>query len=408
MTIYLKLAWRSIWRNKRRTLITISALVFAVIVSVLMQSLNRGSHELIIENMTHLQTGFVQIQDYRFQDEPSLDNSFFFDENLEKEWLEIDDRIQWVLPRIETFMLAAIDGSTRGALVFGVDVEKEQDFNQLKDRLAKGEFFQQDEYAVVISAGFAGRTNIGIGDTLALIGQGRFAMSASGLFAVSGIIDHPLPDMNSQTIYMPLAVAQELLSADQMVSSVLIGLETDRHTQSVADALKNGISDEELAVFTWPELIPELLELLEFDLVGAYLMSYILYIVIAFGFFGTILTMTLERIKEFGILISVGMGRGRLALTLFLEVLVMSVLGVLVGAAGAWLLLYYFYLNPIELTGQIAETVMDMGWEPVLPMSFAPDQFYTQGIIVFIIAMVISIYPIYKIFSLDVIKASRT
>ncbi len=408
MTIYLKLAWRSIWRNKRRTLITISALVFAVIVSVLMQSLNRGSHELIIENMTHLQTGFVQIQDYRFQDEPSLDNSFFFDENLEKEWLEIDDRIQWVLPRIETFMLAAIDGSTRGALVFGVDVKKEQDFNQLKDRLAKGEFFQQDEYAVVISAGFAERTNIGIGDTLALIGQGRFAMSASGLFAVSGIIDHPLPDMNSQTIYMPLAVAQELLSADQMVSSVLIGLETDRHTQSVADALKNGISDDELAVFTWPELIPELLELLEFDLVGAYLMSYILYIVIAFGFFGTILTMTLERIKEFGILISVGMGRGRLALTLFLEVLVMSVLGVLVGAAGAWLLLYYFYLNPIELTGQIAETVMDMGWEPVLPMSFAPDQFYTQGIIVFIIAMAISIYPIYKIFSLDVIKASRT
>ncbi|TVQ43376.1 MAG: ABC transporter permease [Saprospirales bacterium] len=407
MTIYLKLAWRSIWRNKRRTLITISALVFAVIVSVLMQSLNRGSHELIIENMTHLQTGFVQIQDYRFQDEPSLDNSFFFDESLEKEWLAIDDRIQWVLPRIETFMLAAIDGSTRGALVFGVEVEKEQNFNQLKDRLAEGEFFRKDEYAVVISTGFSERTNLGVGDTLALIGQGRFAMSASGLFTVRGIIDHPLPDMNSQTIYMPLPVAQELLSADQMVSSVLIGLETDRHTQSVADALKNGISDEELAVFTWPELIPELLELLEFDLVGAYLMSYILYIVIAFGFFGTILTMTLERIKEFGILISVGMGRGRLAITLFLEVLVISILGVLVGAAGAWLLLYYFYLNPIELTGQLAETVIDMGWEPVLPMSFAPDQFYSQGIIVFFIAMVISIYPIYKIFSLDVIKASR-
>lgn len=362
---------------------------------------------MIIENMTHLQTGFVQIQDYRFQDEPSLDNSFFFDESLEKEWLAIDDRIQWVLPRIETFMLAAIDGSTRGALVFGVEVEKEQNFNQLKDRLAEGEFFRKDEYAVVISTGFSERTNLGVGDTLALIGQGRFAMSASGLFTVRGIIDHPLPDMNSQTIYMPLPVAQELLSADQMVSSVLIGLETDRHTQSVADALKNGISDEELAVFTWPELIPELLELLEFDLVGAYLMSYILYIVIAFGFFGTILTMTLERIKEFGILISVGMGRGRLAITLFLEVLVISILGVLVGAAGAWLLLYYFYLNPIELTGQLAETVIDMGWEPVLPMSFAPDQFYSQGIIVFFIAMVISIYPIYKIFSLDVIKASR-
>ena len=407
MNTYLKLAWRSIWRNKRRTLITISAVVFAVIVSIFMQSLNRGSHELIIDNMTRLQTGYIQIQDYRFQDEPSLDNSFYFDEELANEWQSLDDRIQWLLPRIETFMLAADGQSTRGALVFGIDIEREHQFNQLKDRLIDGEFFNPQENGVVLSVGFAERLKMGVGDTIALIGQGRFAMSASGLFVIRGIMEHPLPDLNSQTIYMPLHAAQELLSAKQHVSAVLVGLESDRNTASVADALKGGISEEEISVFSWPELIPEILELLEFDLVGSYLMSYILYIVIAFGFFGTILTMTLERIKEFGILISVGMSRGRLALTLLMEVFAMSLLGVLVGLCGAWVLLYYFYLNPIELTGDLAETVIDMGWEPVLPMSFAPDQFYSQGIIVFIISMIIALYPIYKIYRLDVIKSSR-
>ena len=407
MNTYFKLAWRSIWRNKRRTLITISAIVFAVVASVFMQSINRGSHELIVDNMTRFQTGYIQIQDYRYDDEASLDNSFYYDDELEAKIQSLDDRIELVLPRIETFMLAANEGATRGAVVFGVELEKEHRFNELKNRLIDGRFFQEREDAVVISQGFSNRLGLSTGDTLALIGQGRFAMSASGLFEIVGIMEHPLPDLNNQSVYMSLSSAQYLLSANDHVSAVLIGLDRERSTEPVAEILKNELGEAELKVFTWPELMPELLELLEFDLVGAYLMSYILYIVIAFGFLGTILTMTLERIKEFGILISVGMARGRLAFTLFLEVFLISISGVLIGTGLAWLLLYYFYLNPIELTGELAETVIDMGWEPVLPMSFAPDQFYSQAIIVFVIALAIALYPAFKVIKLDVIKASR-
>lgn len=407
MTTYIKLAWRSIWRNKRRTLITISALVFAVVASVFMQSMNRGSHELIVDNMTRFQTGYIQIQDYRYEDEASLDNSFYYDGQLEGKIHSLDERIELVIPRLETFMLAANEEATRGAVVFGVELEKEHRFNQLKNRLVRGRFFHDGEEAVVISKGFSDRLGLNTGDTLALIGQGRFAMSASGLFEIVGIMEHPLPDLNNQSVYMSLPSAQYLLSADDHVSAVLIGLDRERSTEPVAEILKNELGEEELRVFTWPELMPKLLELLEFDLVGSYLMSYILYIVIAFGFLGTILTMTLERIKEFGILISVGMARGKLAFTLFLEVFMISITGVVIGTGLAWLLLYYFYLNPIQLSGEMAETVIDMGWEPVLPMSFASDQFYNQALIVWFIAALISLYPVYRVIKLDVIKASR-
>ncbi len=408
MKTLFKLAWRSLWRNKRRTLITISALIFAVVASVFMQSINRGSHEMIVDNMTRFQTGYLQIQDYRFENEPSLDNSFYYDGDLERELLEQDDRITFVLPRIETFMLAADEQTTRGGFVFGVDLEKEHQFNGLKDRLVNGRFFDDRERGVVLSQGFSDRLGLSVSDTIALIGQGRFGMSASGLYEIVGIMDHPLPDMNSRTIYMPLETARELLSAEDKVTSLLIGMDSDRHTDAVAANIGHFLEGSELRVFTWPELIPELLELLEFDLVGAYLMSYILYIVIAFGFFGTILTMTLERIKEFGILISVGMARLKLAFTLFLEVFIIGLLGVIAGVVFAWLLLYYFYLYPIELTGELAETVIDMGWAPVLPMSFAPDQFYTQAVIVFFIAILIAVYPMYRVIRLDVISASRS
>lgn len=407
MNTYIKLAWRNIWRNKRRTLITISAIVFAVVLAVLMQSFNRGSHEVIVDNMTSFGTGHVQIQDYRYDDQPSLDNSFYFDEELESRILQSDERINLLLPRIETFMLAANGQTTLGAYVIGVDTEKEHEFNELRDHKTAGRFFEDREQAAVISEGFARRLGLGVGDTLVLIGQGRFAMSASGLFHITGIMKHPMPDLNNQTVYLPLSTAQEMLSADSYVTALLIALDNDRHTGDVADNVREILAGSELVVYTWPELIPELLELLEFDLIGAYIIGGILYIVIAFGFFGTILTMTLERIKEFGILISLGMKRGLLAFTLFLEVLWMSIVGVVVGAGVAWLVVYYFYLNPIKVTGDMAEMVEEMGWDAVLPVSFAADQFYLQGIIVFFIAICIAIYPMIRVAGLNVIEAAR-
>ena len=126
---------------------------------------------------------------------------------------------------------------------------------------------------------------------------------------------------------------------------------------------------------------------------------------IGFGFLGTILTMTMERLREFGVLISVGMKRGRLAAVLFLETLFISILGSLAGVAAAWLILKW--MDPIALSGDAAQAVIDFGFEPVLPMSFAADQFYTQGFFVFLIAIVVFLFPLIKVMRLNVLEAAR-
>lgn len=406
--MYLKLAWRNIWRNRRRTLITTSAIVFAVIASVFMQSMNRGSHEMILDNMLRFSTGYIQIQDYRFESEPSLDNSFPFDAEFEQKIYDIHPRIESIVPRIETFMLAANDYSTRGAVILGIDIEKEHAFNKLKDRLKEGSFFDSNNQGAVLGEGLARRLQLGVGDEIVLLGQGRFGMSASGIFIISGIIENPIRELNNQVVYLPLEEAQYLLSADEHITSLLVNPVNDRHTNSVTSTLRAAFGNSELIVKPWPELLPELLELFEFDLATPRLLTVILYMVIGFGFFGTILTMTMERLKEFGVLLSVGMRREKLALVVFLETLFISFIGVLSGIILAWLLIFYFHLNPVELTGDAAQAVLDMGFDPILPMSFASDQFYTQGVFVFVIAMMVFLFPLIKILRLNILDAARS
>ncbi len=408
MLTYFKLAWRNIWRNRRRTFITVSAIIFAVIVAVFMQSMNRGSHEMILDNMVRFSTGYVQLQDYRYEDESSLDNSFYYDDSVRERVLEADQNIDMILPRIETFMLAANDAATRGSILLGIDPEKEHRFNELKNRLTDGRFFDKDDSAVMLGAGLAERLHLTVGDTLVLMGRGRFGMSASGLYEIVGLLEFPLRDLNNQVVLMPLPEAQFLLSADGHITSLLIAPHQERHTGSVARSLNEKFADDELAAYTWDELLPELLELFEFDLAVPNLLTVVLYIVIGFGFFGTILTMTMERLREFGVLLSVGMKRGKLALVVFLETLFISVIGVLTGVVVSWLIIYYFHRNPIELTGDAAQAVIDMGWDPVLPMSFAADQFYTQGFFVFTVAMIVFLFPLVKIVTLNILEAARS
>ncbi len=406
MLIYLKLAWRNIWRKRRRTAITISAIVFAVIIAIFMQSINRGSYEVMIDRMVSFSIGYLQLQDFRYDEESSLDNAFYYDGEVREQVLAADNRISHIVPRIETFMLAANGGYTRGAIVLGIDPDKEHRFNGIRSYKTEGRFFEPDEHSVMLSQGMSDRLQLGVGDTLILIGQGRFGMSASGLFEITGLIEHPIREMNNQAVYLPLETAQWLLSADDHLTALLISPERERQTEPVASSLRQKFEDGELAVYTWPELMPELLELMELDLAGPRFITAILYVVIGFGFFGTILTMTMERLREFGVLLSVGMKRGRLAAVVFLETLFISIIGVLVGMAAAWLILWL--INPIRLSGDAAQAVLDMGFDAILPMSFAADQFYMQGLFVFIIAMVVFLFPLIKIFRLNILEAARS
>ena len=295
MKTLIRLAWRNIWRSKRRSLISMASVLFAVLFAISADSFERGSYELMISNLVKFSTGYIQIQDVLYEEEPSINNAMLFDDSLQKVLQEFSGDIDYTIPRIQSFALAATSVKTRGAYLMGIDPELENRFNGLADNLVDGEYFHPNDQSVMLSSGLANILGLEIGDTLALIGQGFQGANASGLYPVKGIIKLSIPEMNNNTIYMPLPAAQYFFDAQDRVTSLIVMPINTSKSGALTDDLNGRLDHEWYTALHWEHMLKDMLRLMEMDSAGSKMIIYILYIVIGFGLFGTILTMMLER-----------------------------------------------------------------------------------------------------------------
>lgn len=407
MNLIFTLAWRNLWRNRKRTFITMSSVFFAVILAILFFSMEQGSYERMIDSLVKYSTGYIQVQDVLYHEEPSIDHAMLFDEDIEALLEKYDEEISFHVPRLQSFALAATENTTRGSMVTGIDVEKELMMNDLSDDITQGEFLSKNDDGLLIAEGLASILGAGVGDTLVLLGQGFQGTTAAGKFPVKGMVDLKIPEINNNTLYMTLENAQWFYGADNRLTALIIMPENPDKTQSLAQQMLEDIDREWYTILTWEELLKDLLALMKFDMAGTMVMMVILYIVIAFGLFGTILMMLIERQKEFALLFSLGMKRKILAGVCFVETLFISLAGTLMGVIGAIPIVSYFHFNPIPLSGQMAEAISEYGFEPVLPFSSDPTVFYTQALYVLIISVLIGLYPVKKVFQLKILDAKH-
>jgi len=407
MKLITTLAWRNLWRNRKRTLITMSSVMFAVLLAIVMTSSQKGAYERMIEGMVKYSVGYIQIQDVLYHEEPSIDHTMLFDDAIKEVLQQNEDNIAFYVPRLQNFVLAATDDKTRGAMIMGIDPEMETKLNDLSDNMVEGAFFLPDDDGILVAEGMARILDVGVGDTLVLLGQGFQGATAAGKYHIQGIIDLKIPDLNNNMIYMPLTSAQWFFGAEQRLTALIVMPENPRHTDQLAMALLAGVDNEWYTVLTWEELLSDLLTLMQFDMAGGQVMTLILYIVISFGLFGTIVMMMIERKKEFCLLFSLGMKRRLLASVCFLEALFISVTGSIFGLLLSIPIVAYFYYNPIRLTGDMAIMMADYGFEPVLPFSAEPSVFIGQMLVILILSFVIGLYPVYKVFRLKIMEVKQ-
>jgi len=158
-------------------------------------------------------------------------------------------------------------------------------------------------------------------------------------------------------------------------------------------------------------MIPELVEAQKTDAAGNYIFILVLYAIIAFGIFGTIMMMAKEREYEFGVLISIGMKRRILAFTTWLEIVILALIGSIAGILVCIPFVYYFYVNPLDLSkaeGVNLEAYEKWGFDPIMPTTFEFGLFFYQAVIVFILASILATYSIYKIKRLKPVEAMRS
>ncbi|UCS93784.1 FtsX-like permease family protein [Echinicola marina] len=402
----LKLAWRNIWRNKRRTIITIVSIAFAVILSSLMRSMQLGSYERMIDNSVRFLTGYIQIHQKGYWEEQVIDNAFKPSSNLQQKVEGIED-VEAAVPRLESFALASYRTQTKGALVIGIDPQKEAALTNVEDKIVQGSAFEINEEHVLIGTGLAEYLKLSVGDTIVLISQGYHGANAAGKYTVSGLVQFGLPQLTNQVVFMPLPAAQYFFGAEQLLTALAIVTEHPKHVSSIEASLREELDTTALEVMNWRTMMPELVQGIEVDNISGIIMLMLLYVVIGFGMFGTFLMMTTERLYEFGILLSVGMRRYKLQLIIFAEIIMLAMIAVLAGFALSIPLISYFYHHPISLSEEYKAAFEKFGIEAVYVFSLEPVVFTSQAWVVFFMALVLGGYPIYSIWKLEPVTAMR-
>lgn len=405
MKLFLILAWRNLWRNKRRTLLSVSSVFFALLLAIITGSLQNGSYDYMIDSAVRMYTGYLQIHGQNYWEERSLESSIDYNESLLAK-IESQNSIRIAVPRLENFMLVSSGNLTKVGSIIGIDPKKEDKMSSLKSKVISGEYIDEDDDALLISEGLARLLDVEIGDSIILYGQGIYGTTAAGIFPIKGIVKFSLPELNNRMVYLPLKLSQQLLSLENKVTSISILLTNPKELGTVQKNLKK-ILGNNYEIMTWEEMMPELVQIIQLDSVSGIIMLAILYIIITFGIFGTIMMMTAERTREFGILISIGMKKTRLIIVTAIESLLISLLGILSSLLVTIPMILYFNKNPIRLKGNLEEISLKYGVEPILPFNKDIDLFINQTIVVLIIGIVCALYPLLYIRKLNPVQALR-
>lgn len=401
----LKLTWRNVWRNRRRTLITMASVFFAVILATLMMSLKEGVYSGMIDSAIGSYVGYGQVHAKGYWDDRSLDNSFEFNKKLSAQ-ISFTPGITNTLQRVEAVAMAASAEMTKVVMVVGLNAEDEKKVNKLNERVIAGEYLKPNDKAVMLGAGLAEYLNLKVNDTLVLLGQGYHGSSAAGKYPVKALIKFGSPELSKQLVILPLKEVQWLYSMEGLINNLILYFDDSKKSKTVLKNLQHALGDRYEAM-DWKEIMPEMNNLIKTDRVEGYVFMFILYMVVSFGIFGTILMMLAERTREFGMLVSLGMKRLKLAIIVWLEVVLISLAGAMLGMAGAYPVCYYFFVRPIALGKELEKISEEYGMEAVMRASIESWVFLKQGSVILIIACLISLYPFFKLWRLDAVNAMR-
>lgn len=402
-----KIAWRNIWRNSRRSVITIAAVVFALTLSIAQRGVQLGTYEANIRSAVRLSSGFLQIQKEGYQKNPTLRKSFPVADSL---WqiLESNPEITGFTPRIYADALLSHREHSFGIFIVGMLPSREKLVSDFHNKIHEGRFLEDsDSLGVVVGYKLMRNISAALGDSVVLLSQGFDGFLSSQFGRIVGTIKTGSDEFDRMAVFMNLPAAQQFLGMENRVSVVAISLKKLNAIPRVQSYLGEKLTGTGLAVLSWEEILPQLKQSIELDNIGGILFLAILIVVVAFGILNTVLMAVTERSREFGILLSLGMPNARLVFLIFLEAIFMVIIGLILGNLFGGLVNYYIVQHPITLGGEFAELYREYGFLPRIESTTEVHIFINSSLSVLLISVLSVLYPLWYVFKLEPLKGIR-
>ena len=396
------LAWRNLWRNRRRTLIMLLAIAVGVWAMIFMSALMRGMTDQMVRNGLHTLPGEVQIHHPDYRRDPSVVNSMAFPSGELLQVLQAEPIQAWAA-RVRVPAMIASEYGSRGVTLLGVEPQAEQQLGSLPDEIIQGRFLEGvDDRGLVIGASLARRLDTELGKRVVIMSQDPDNNVADRGTRIVGIYKARLQGTEDQLVYAGRAVLQDMLQIGEQVSELAMTAGDYRRVSPWVPAVA-AAAGADLEVLSWMELDTFLGTMLSVQDGFSLIFMVVIFIALSFGLVNTLVMAVFERGREIGLMQALGMRPALILWQILLESLYLLALGLLAGNA-----LALVTIKPLESgvdISSVAQGMEMMGMGTTLYPVLSSWDMAMSTIVVVVLGLLASLLPAWRAACLDPVQA---
>lgn len=401
----LTLAWRNIWRNKKRSLIIVAATAIGLACGLFAGATMHGMWDSMINTTIDRDLGHFQIHSKSYEDEKLLTDTIPGFQKIVDQ-LKSTKEVKGISSRIIIEGMVSSATSSNGVRILGINPESEKDATSIHKQTTQGNYFLEEwKNQIVIGEKLADNLGAKIKSKIVLSFQALDGSIIYGAFRVTGIYRTESSTFDKANVFVKEDDLLKLISSENFSNEIVVRLSSVQQLDSVYIPVKNMYPD--LSVKYWGDLSPELKLFYDMLFTQMYIFVGIILFALLFGITNTMLMSVIERIREFGMLMAVGMKRSRVFLMIMLETISLSLIGGVVGIALGLIFIEYFGYVGINLsafTEGLSQWSLGTQLYTSLPFSFYPP----LVLMILATAIIGALYPALKAIKLKPATAIRT
>lgn len=391
------MAWRNLWRNRRRTLLTLVSIAFGAFLAVIFTGLQDRSFADFIDTAARLNGGHVTVQHPEYLDTPTLTRTVPGTARLRTIALQ-DTAVRRAVARITGPIMLATAKDSYGAFFMAFDPAAEDERTlSFGKGVSVGELFATArDPRIVLGVRLARNLGVEVGSKVVYTLTDKHGGIVSGMARVGGVITTGAPSLDGGLCLLPIDTVRGVLGyGPEESTQVALFLSDARASATVARRLRATLGPQ-TAALTWEETQPQLAGYIALKVGGGRLMELIITILVAAGIFNTLFMSVLERLREFGIMMAIGFGPGQLFRLVMWESLWLGVLGLVAGALltiGPYAYLAQTGIDASAMTGGAATEVAGVGFDLVLRIGIYPENAVLIAAVIVAATLLAGVYP---------------